>query len=136
MRIVWKHFPLEMHKDAYLAHLAAGAAAEQGKFWEYHDKIFGGQPKIQREFLVTYAKELGLDMQRFEAALGAARARPVVDADVAEGRALGLTGTPGFFVNGRFISGARSFEDFAKLINEELTKQNLPIPAGARPAGI
>jgi protein-disulfide isomerase len=136
VRIVWKHFPLEMHKDAYLAHLAAAAAGEQGKFWEFHDKIFGGQPKIQRDFLVSYAKEVGLDMKRFEEALAAARAKPLVEADLAEGRSLGLTGTPAFFVNGRFIAGARSFEDFAKLINEELTKRNLPIPAAARPTGM
>jgi len=74
-------------------------------------------------------------MKRFEEALAASRPKPLIDADLAEGRSLGLTGTPGFFVNGRFISGARSFEDFAKLINEELTKRNLPVPAAARPAG-
>ena len=136
MRIVWKHFPLDMHKDAYLAHLAAAAAGEQGKFWEFHDKIFGGQPKIQRDFLLGYARDLGLDMKRFEEALASSRGKPLVEADLAEGKSLGLTGTPAFFVNGRFASGAKPFEEFARMINEELTKKNLPIPAAARPAGM
>jgi protein-disulfide isomerase len=128
---VWKHLPLDMHKDAPLAHLASVAAHEQGKFWEYHDKLFISTAKLKRENLLQYAEELNLDMDRFEQALKILRGKEAIDADVAEAKSLGVTGTPGFFVNGKFLSGAKPFEEFAQVINAELTRQNLPIPASA-----
>ncbi len=131
MRIVWKDRPLDFHKDAPLAALAGRAAFEQGKFWEFHDKVFAGQPKIQREFLLQYAKDVGCDMKRFEEALTTARGKPAIDADVAEANSVGATGTPAFFINGRFLSGAQPFESFAQIINEELAKRKIPIPPGA-----
>jgi len=126
--VVWKNMPLEIHKDAPLAHVAAMAAGEQGKFWEFHDKLFKNQPKIQRPFLMQYAQELGLDMKKFEHALDVEQAKPQIDADVAEAKALGVTGTPGFFVNGRFLSGAKPFDEFAEVINAELTRLKIPLP--------
>ena len=123
-----------MHKDAPLAHLAAMAANEQGKFWEFHDKVFKNQPKIQRQFLLQYAQELGLDMKRFEHSLDVEQAKSLIDADEAEAKALGLTGTPAFFVNGRYLSGAKPFDEFAKVIDAELTKLKLPVPAPAAKA--
>ena len=106
MRIVWKNNPLPMHPNAMPAALASMAAYEQGKFWEYHDKIFANQQKMSRPDLLQYAKDLGLDVKRFEAALTAAKAKPAIDADAAEAKSLGASGTPAFFVNGRFLSGA------------------------------
>ena len=133
VRIIWKHFPLvSIHKDAYLAHVAAVAAGDQGKFWEYNKKLFGSQPKIQKEFLLTYAKELGLDMKRFEDDLNTGKGKTIIDADVSEGRSLGLSGTPAFFVNGKYASGAKRYEEFVEMINAELTKLNLPIPKAAQ----
>jgi protein-disulfide isomerase len=134
VRLVWKHNPLDFHKDAPLAHLASMAAHEQGKFWEFHDKLFAGQPKIQREHLLRYAQELGLDMKRFEQAINTARYKTAIDADAAEARGLGTTGTPAFFINGRFLSGAKPFNEFAQAINAELTRLNLPVPAAAAAA--
>lgn len=131
VRIVWKHLPLDFHKDATPAALASMAAHEQGRFWEYNKKLFSSQPKIQKDFLFQYAKELGLDVRRFQDAFDSGRYRSHIDADAAEAKALGVTGTPAFFINGRFLSGAKPFEEFAKVINEELTKQKLPIPPGA-----
>jgi len=131
VRIVWKHLPLEMHKDAYLAHLASAAAADQGRFWEYHDKLFGNPGKLARAELIKYAQELGLDMKRFEDGLAGGRGKTAIEADLAEARALGATGTPSFFVNGRFISGAKQFDEFARLINAELIRLNQPVPAAA-----
>ena len=120
-----------MHKDAMPAALAAMAANEQGKFWEYHDKLFANQQKLPRPFLIQYARELGLNAQQFESALDAPRVKSAIDADVAEAKSLGITGTPGFFVNGRFLSGAKPFEEFARVIDAELTRLNLPVPAAA-----
>jgi protein-disulfide isomerase len=133
VRIVWKHFPLDIHKDAPLAHFASVAAQQQGKFWEFHDKLFANQSKIKSDDLTRYAKEIGLDMKRFDADLVSPETKAKVDADVAEARALGVTGTPGFFVNGRFLSGAKPFDEFASLINAELTKKGLAVPPPAAP---
>ena len=129
MRIVWKHMPLDIHKDAPLAHLAAMAAHEQGKFWEFHDKLFKDQTKLKREFLLQHARELGLDMKRFEHSLDVEQSKFLIDGDVAEGKALGVTGTPAFFVNGRHLSGAKPFGEFAQVINAELTRLKLPVPS-------
>jgi protein-disulfide isomerase len=129
VRIVWKNYPLDIHKDAPLAHMAAMAANEQGKFWEYHDKLFANQPKFKRDSLVQYAKDVGLDTKRFEHSLDVAQAKPLIDGDTAEAKALGITGTPAFFVNGRYLSGAKPFDDFAEVINAELTRLKLPVPA-------
>lgn len=126
---MWKNYPLDIHKDAPLAHMAAMAANEQGKFWEYHDKIFANQPKIQRDFLFQYARDVGLDMKRFEHSLEIEQADSLISADTAEAKALGITGTPAFFINGRYVSGAKPFDEFAQVINAELTRLKLPVPA-------
>jgi len=131
VRIVFKHYPLDFHKDAMPAAMASIAALEQGKFWEYHDKLFANQQKLPRPFLIQYARELGLNAQQFESALDAPRVKSAIDADVAEAKSLGITGTPGFFVNGRFLSGAKPFEEFARVIDAELTRLNLPVPGAA-----
>jgi len=111
------------------------AADQQGKFWPFHDKLFAGQPKIQKEFLLQYARELGLDMKRFEEDLYSPRSKAPIDADMAEAKALGVTGTPAFFINGRFLSGAKPFEEFAQSINAELIRLKLSIPAAAPKTG-
>ena len=113
------------------AHLAAAAAEKQGKFWEFHDKLFASQQELNPDACKRYARELGLDVARFEKDLADPELRKKVDADKAEARSLGLTGTPGFFVNGRFLGGARPFEDFSTLINAELARLNVPVPPGA-----
>jgi protein-disulfide isomerase len=129
VRIVFKHLPLEnIHKFAMGAALASEAARSQGKFWEYHDKLFANQSKLDLNSLQQYARELGLDMARFEKDLVNLEFKKRVTDDMAESKTLGVTGTPGFFVNGHFLSGAKPFDEFAKVIDSELTKLNLPIP--------
>ncbi len=132
MRIVWKHLPLAIHKDAPAAHLASAVAAKQGKFWEFHDKLFAEQKNLKLDAFKRHAREIGLDEAWFEKEFLDIDNRKVVDADAAEAKSLGVTGTPAFFINGRFLNGAKPFEDFAKLINEELKKKNLPIPPEAQ----
>ena len=135
VRVVWKHLPLPMHKDAPLAHMASMAAHEQGKFWEYHDKLFGSPGKLKPEDLSRFAKEIGLDMGRFQAALTTQKFKAQIDADSAEAGSLGVTGTPAFFVNGKFLSGAKPVEEFAKVINAELQRLGMPIPPQAPKGG-
>jgi len=113
------------------AALASMAAYEQGKFWEYHDKLFANQAKFQKDQLLQYAKEVGLDLKRFEQALTSAHGKPAIDADVAEAKSLGATGTPAFFVNGHYLPGAKPFDEFAQTINSELSRLKVPIPPAA-----
>lgn len=113
------------------AAMAAMAANDQGKFWEMHDKIFANQAKMSRDQYIVYAKELKLDVPKFTKAIDDAAFKAAIEADSKEAANLGVSGTPAFFVNGRFLSGAKPFEEFAKTINEELKRLNLPIPAGA-----
>jgi protein-disulfide isomerase len=122
VRIVFKHLPLPMHAKAPAAHAAAEAAHRQGKFWAMHDKIFGDQANLTPERYREYARELGLDVARFERDLADASLQQRIEADAAEAKQLGVSGTPAFFVNGRFVEGAVPFETFRKLIDEELGK--------------
>lgn len=117
------------------AAIASMAANEQGKFWEYHDKLFANQQHLTRDDFIRYARELGLDVARFTAALDAGKHRDAIEADAREAAAIGVNGTPAFFVNGRYLSGAKPFPEFAKVINEELQKRGQPIPPGAQAPG-
>ncbi len=120
VRIVFKHLPLRMHSKAPAAHAAAEAAHRQGKFWEMHDMIFANQREMSEAKYVEYATELGLDVDKFKKDSAAADVKKKVDDDAGEAAALGVTGTPGFFINGRFLSGARPFDSFKTIIDKEL----------------
>ena len=110
--VVFKHLPLRMHSKAPAAHAASEAAHRQGKFWEMHDLIFANQRELTQQKYEEYAQQLGLDMDRFRKDAASPEVKKKVDADAAEAARLGVTGTPGFFVNGRFVSGAKPFESF------------------------
>jgi len=119
-----------MHKDAPSAHRAAMAAHQQGKFWEFHDKLFANQSSLNTASYLKYARELGLDVDRLArdmADLSGVTAK-LISADKSEADALGITGAPAFFVNGRYLWGAKPFEEFAKVIDGELARANLPVP--------
>jgi protein-disulfide isomerase len=122
VRIVFKHLPLRIHPKAAAAHWAAEAAHRQGKFWEMHDAILENQREMEPEKFVEYAERIGLDVEKFKADMASQDVKRRVSADADEARRLGVTGTPGFFVNGRFLSGAQPFESFKRLIDEELGK--------------
>jgi protein-disulfide isomerase len=122
VRIVFKHLPLSIHPKAPAAHAAAEAAHQQGKFWEMHDLIFANQREMSEAKYLEYAKQLGLDMDKFKADLKSEEVQKRVKQDMAEASKLGVTGTPAFFVNGRFLSGAQPFSSFESLIDEELGK--------------
>jgi len=120
VRIVFKHLPLRMHTKAPAAHAAAEAAHRQGKFWEMHDKIFANQRELTQAKYVEYATELDLDVEKFKKDSASAEVKKKVDSDAKEAAALGVTGTPGFFINGLFLSGARPFDSFKTVIDKEL----------------
>ena len=122
VQIAFKHMPLPMHTKAQAAHEAAEAAHEQGKFWEMHDKIFADQRGMSEAKYLEYAQELGLDLDKFQKDLKASNTQQRIAADMAQASELGVTGTPAFFVNGRFLSGAQPFASFKRVIDEELAK--------------
>ena len=108
------------------------AAQEQGKFWEYHDKLFIDTRKLKLENLKQYAREVGLDMGLFDKAITDIGKTKVIEADSSEAIAIQATGTPAFFVNGRYLRGAKPFEEFAKVINAELVRLKLAVPEEAK----
>jgi protein-disulfide isomerase len=121
VRIVFRDFPLTaIHPRAVAAATAAQCAHEQGRFWQFHDRLFASQSQMADADFLKYATELGLDVKTFTACTASERAAASVAADTASGEALGVSATPAFFVNGRFLSGARPFEAFERLIDEEL----------------
>ena len=121
VRWVFKHYPLDFHPDAPLAHRAALAAGEQGKFWEMHDAIFLNQKAIKRDDLIRTAGTLGLEMTRFLADLDSANYQKVMQRDMAEGTQVGIDGTPTFFINGHRLVGAQPIETFRAVIDRELS---------------
>jgi protein-disulfide isomerase len=129
VRIVWKNLPLAMHKNAEGAAQAAMAAARQGKFWEFHDKLFADQKNLDLETYRKHAEEIGLDTAQFDKDFIDPAIQKAIAADQAEASSLEVTGTPGFFVNGHFLRGAKPYEEFAKVIDAELKRLGLPVPA-------
>jgi protein-disulfide isomerase len=133
IRFAFKHYPLPMHKQSPLAHEAALAASEQGKFWEMHDLLFATQDKLTRDDLIAKAKQLNLDVPRFTKDLDSHRFKSQVDADRQEGNRLGVDGTPFFFINGHAISGGVGLADFKKLIDAALKESAVAAkPAAAK----
>jgi protein-disulfide isomerase len=123
LRIVWKDFPLtQIHPQAFRAGEAGHCAQEQGKFWEYHDQLFGNQQALQGDDLKKYAAASGLNAERFNSCLDMSTHAERVRDGVAQGTRLGVNSTPTIFVNGRRISGAQPYEVFAAIIDEELSR--------------
>jgi protein-disulfide isomerase len=120
VRWVFKHFPLESHTDAPLAHRAALAADRQGRFWEMHDAIFAKQRTMKREDLLAHAAALKLDLARFTADLDSSTFTALIDRDMKEGAKVGVEGTPTFFVNGQAVVGAQPLERFVAVIDKAL----------------
>ena len=118
--IYFKHFPLPFHKNATPASKASLAAAEQGKFWEYHDLLFKNNRSLTPATFERLAKELNLNMSKFKKSMANSKLDSIIDADTAEGKKHGVTGTPTFFVNGIKLRGAQPFASFQKAIDSEL----------------
>lgn len=123
VRLVFKDFPLAIHREARAAHEAARCAAAQQRFWPYHDRLFAEQPRFERADLIRYAVDLGLDAARFARCLDDRQFAAAVDADIAQGRALGLRATPSFLINGRLVLGAQPAERFRAIIDEALRER-------------
>ncbi|HET9166334.1 MAG TPA: thioredoxin domain-containing protein [Candidatus Angelobacter sp.] len=128
---VFKNFPLDFHADSQLAHQAALAAGQQGKFWEMHDLVFTDQASIKRDDLLQKARRLNLDMAQFTADLESSAVKNQIESDKQAGIGLRVDGTPTFYVNGQEYSGAISLEQFQTAINKQLTALGQPVPVVA-----
>jgi protein-disulfide isomerase len=122
IRVVYKHFPLSVHPMARGAAIAAEAAGRQGKFWEMHGAIFATQEDVSDAMLQGHAKALGLDMNRFNSDLKDPALAKLVDDSRAEANALGINGTPAFFINGRAFHLNRSVDGFQARLRMEAAR--------------
>jgi protein-disulfide isomerase len=119
LSIAYKDVPLPGHAHAQKAAEAARCAGEQGKYWEYHDVLFA-KKQLDVPQLKSYAIDLKLDGKAFDTCLDAGKEADKIKASVAEGVAFNLQGTPSFFINGRFVSGGLSYDEFRNILDEEL----------------
>jgi protein-disulfide isomerase len=123
VKLAYRDFPIDqLHPSARRASEAARCANEQGKFWEYHDKLYLGGADTSPEKLRALAQETGMNVSVFEQCFASGKHQSGVDKDIAQGADLGVTGTPSFFINGRALSGAQPYESFVGIINDELAR--------------
>jgi protein-disulfide isomerase len=124
VRIVYKHLPLANHQAARPAARAAVAAGRQGKFWEMHDLLFANQQRLDEVTFKEHARQLGLDVVRFESDYASPEVAAEVERDARLAGTLGVTSTPSFFVNGRYIAGAKPYETFKAQVDTELDRES------------
>jgi len=121
LKIVIKHFPLTSHKFARKAAQASLAAHEQGKFWEFHAKLFENYRAINDEKIVQIAGELNLDVEKFQTDMNLPKIQGIINRDIQNGRRIGVRGTPAIFINGKRTT-LRSPGEFIEKIDSELKK--------------
>jgi protein-disulfide isomerase len=122
VRLVYKDYPLDIHPLAPKAAEAGSCAAEQGRFWEFHDKVFENPRALQVPDLKRTAQALGLDATKFGECLDSGKFTAEWQADMAEGQKAGVNATPTFIANGRIVVGAKSLEEMSKMLDEEIAK--------------
>lgn len=123
VRYTIRDFPLGFHQHAVKAHEAAHCAGEQGKYWEMNTSLFEHNTALEVAKLKEYARQIKLDGAKFDKCLDSGKFAKKVTENQEAGSAVGVTGTPSFFVNGVNISGAQPFENFKTLIESELAKK-------------
>jgi protein-disulfide isomerase len=123
VKVVFRHFPLPMHKDARGAAEASMCVNEQGsaKFWKYHDLLFKNQDKLDNASLEKFAKDAGADTKKFKECFDSKKFAAAVQKDMEYGEKVGVKSTPTFFINGELISGALPLEAFSESIDEQLS---------------
>jgi protein-disulfide isomerase len=122
VKLVMKHFPLPMHDFARKAAIAAFAAAKQGKFWEFHERLYSNQSSLNETKIQEIAKELNLDIEKFNLDLKDQTIESLIVRDIKDGQEEGVRGTPTIFINGKLLSN-RSIQGFQQAIENELKKK-------------
>jgi predicted DsbA family dithiol-disulfide isomerase len=122
LKVVFKHLPLQMHKNALPAALASIAAQEQGKFWEMHDALFAAAKDLSKENIEKAAKDIGLDMEKFNKDLAGSTVQEKLKKDMLDAGKAGVGGTPTLFINGRQVKG-RGENVLQEMIDQELASK-------------
>ena len=121
--LAYRDYPLTaIHSQAESAAEGSRCALEQGRFWEYHDRLFTAS-NLDKDTLIEYARKLKLDDNQFGACLTSGKYKAEIDKDLEAGRKAGVSGTPGFFINGIEVSGAQPKDAFTRVIDEELARK-------------
>jgi protein-disulfide isomerase len=120
VRLVIKNYPYIYRDFSHMAAEASLDARDQGKYWQMHDLLLKNSPKLDRDSLIGYARELGLDVKKFTESLDAKKHAQEIERDKKLAVDLDLYNTPTFFINGRKVIGERPFSYFKKIIDEEL----------------
>jgi protein-disulfide isomerase len=139
LRVVWKSNPLPFHKNARPASVAAETVfrlAGSKAFWKFHELAFANQKALTPENFEQWAVQAGVDKAKFKAAYDKQEYAAKVDADMAVGKAAGVTGTPASIINGVFLSGAQPTEKFVAIIDEQLAAAQKAIASGTKPEAV
>lgn len=122
VNFVFRNYPLTQHKNAQIAAEAAEAANAQGKFWEMHDKLYEkqsewGESDSPMDKFLVYAKDLGLDVNKFKSDVSSSKYSTFIQSDVSDGNTVGINATPTFYVNGEMLVGLPAYSGFSDKIN-------------------
>ena len=120
---VFRDFPLSFHKDAKNAAMAANCAHDQGKYWDFSKELWAQQQQLGDTTYTNAAKKIGLNLSQFNQCYTSRKYEKEINKDQNDGMEVGVSGTPAYFINGKFLSGAQPFESFKEIIDEELAKQ-------------
>ena len=127
VKVVFKNFPLSSHRYALKAAAAAMAAERQGKFWEFHDRLFENYNRLNDQTIGQIASALNLDLVEFEKSMRDPAIEEKIRQDVYDGRQAGVNSTPSVFINGRRLRN-RSLEGFQEAIEKELQRLGKKAP--------
>jgi protein-disulfide isomerase len=123
VRFGFRDFPLrQIHPQAEQAAEASRCAADQGKFWEYHDLLYSNQPRLDSDSLREHARSAGLDPERFGTCLASGKFVAPIESDLQAGVVAGVSATPTFYINGVPLVGVQSASAFEKIIDSELAE--------------
>lgn len=129
VRFAYRHFPLNFHANAWKAAEASECANEQGKFWQMHDKLFQNQSSWSGQSsndalssFTNYASQIGMSTDQFNACLTSGKYAGKVQEDLSAAQSLGVTGTPGFYINNQSLVGAQPYQNFKTVIDQELAR--------------
>jgi protein-disulfide isomerase len=120
IKLIYKQFPLETHPHAQIAAEASLAANEQGKFWEMYGVLFKNSRRLSRENILMWAREMGLEMDKFQADLASGKYKSVIQKDLKDGETAGVYGTPSFYINGKQYNGEVTLDSLKPILEAEL----------------
>jgi protein-disulfide isomerase len=133
IRYVYRDFA-QLTPESQPAAIAAECADEQGAFWDFHTEFFDNQQSLGRDFYISTAEQFELDIDAYTTCIDEARYNDEVEIDILDGQLEGVRGTPGFFINGQFISGAQPYAIFERVIQRELNQAGISYGANDAPA--